>query len=621
MQYPSNLFMNIRNWTSDLMTAPSSDECFQDEKLTVKQNGSFVNSEKLECINEPELPMAQQSRKRSKNTVEAQGEKVDDHAPCKLAKVEQGRLKFAARNALLEEQSSALLQNLAANSEQDQKLHKLLTSPVRSIKKPANTGAKSENSSYPGISNNDASISPLNSKDAEKYRSVTIHSSDIGNTTNFVATHQKYQEKNSCKQLESPVRKSMTHNNEEGVSTKVEQKEKRATCGELPDLNLPVYPVQQEKSPVQSKDVSNSRPKGTMLERAIRELEKVVAESRLSTMEVQDMDASSAATKRRLPREVKQKLAKVARLAQSSHGKISEELINRLMNILGHSMQLRTLKRNLREMVLLGLSAKREKADRFQQMKMEITEMIKLQAAKQRDVATGDLPEVLGSEEQVVLKEQYSMDNDMEDKICDLYDLYVQGMDEDKGPQIRKLYVELAELWPNGIMDKHGIKSAIHRAKERKRALCEYDKVTRKKSAQKMEVGVRGDASSISQLQVVQERHTSESSSHILALPCRASSCKETLDQHLADPLEISSLPLKGCSLDIYEEKVEKITIPMLKEQMKQQQQQRRELKNRVKKLSLKLEKGSGKSHKQDIGPPDAASYELAAPPSCGHPV
>ena len=51
---------------------------------------------------------------------------------------------------------------------------------------------------------------------------------------------------------------------------------------------------------------------------------------------------------------------------------------------------------------------------------------ITFQASKRRDVAIDDLQEVLGSEEQVSLKEQYSMDNTMEDKICDLYDLYVQ---------------------------------------------------------------------------------------------------------------------------------------------------------------------------------------------------
>ncbi|MBA0819489.1 hypothetical protein Gohar_003797 [Gossypium harknessii] len=174
---------------------------------------------------------------------------------------------------------------------------------------------------------------------------------------------------------------------------------------------------------------------------------------------------------------------------------------------------------------------------------------------------------------------------------------------------------KLAELWPNGIMDKHGIKSAICRAKERRRALCEHDKVRedrRKKSAQKMKTGVV-EACSVSQLQAEQENQASASSGHVLALPCMTIYCKETLDQHLAAPLESCSVP-PNSSLDISEEeKNEKMTIPMLKKQMKH--------KNRVKKLSMKLEKGSHKSHKQAIRHPDGASHELAGPPSCGHPV
>ncbi|TYI08504.1 hypothetical protein ES332_A09G006300v1 [Gossypium tomentosum] len=193
----------------------------------------------------------------------------------------------------------------------------------------------------PRVSNKDASISPSNSEDVDKYRRVTVHSNNLENNTDSLATNQKYVEKKPCKKLESPVRKLMIENDVEGISTKVEQRE--GTCGELPDLNLPVYPVQSEAS-------------------------------------------------------------------------------------------------------MLG------------------------------DVPTGDIQEVLGYEEKVALKKQYSMDNVIEDKICDLYDLYTQGIDEDKGTQIRKLYVELAELWPNGIMGKHGIKSAICRAKERRRALCEHDK-------------------------------------------------------------------------------------------------------------------------------------------------
>ncbi|TYH00802.1 hypothetical protein ES288_A09G007000v1 [Gossypium darwinii] len=432
----------------------------------------------------------------------------------------------------------------------------------------------------PRVSNKDASISPSNSEDVDKYRRVTVHSNNLENNTDSLATNQKYVEKKPCKKLESPVRKLMIENDVEGISTKVEQRE--GTCGELPDLNLPVYPVQSEKSlSLQSKDVSNLRTKGIMLERAMRELEKVVAESRLSTMEVQDIDASSTTIKRRLPCEVKQKLAKVARLAHSSQGKISKELINKLMNILGHSVQLRTLKRNLKEMILMGISAKQEKAYRFEQIKLEVIEMIKSQASMLGDVPTGDIQEVLGYEEKVALKKQYSMDNVIEDKICDLYDLYTQGIDEDKGTQIRKLYVEVREN-------------------------------RRKKSAQKTKTGVV-KACSVSQLQAEQENQASASSGHVLALPCMTIYCKETLDQHLAAPLESCSVP-PNSSLDISEEeKNEKMIIPMLKKQMKH--------KNRVKKLSMKLEKGSHKSHKQAIKHPDGVSHELAGPPSCGHPV
>lgn len=48
------------------------------------------------------------------------------------------------------------------------------------------------------------------------------------------------------------------------------------------------------------------------------------------------------------------------------------------------------------------------------------------QASMLGDVPTGDIQEVLGYEEKVSHKKQYSMDNAIEDKICDIYDLYTQ---------------------------------------------------------------------------------------------------------------------------------------------------------------------------------------------------
>nr|AAL17693.1 wound-responsive protein 14.05 [Castanea sativa] len=107
-----------------------------------------------------------------------------------------------------------------------------------------------------------------------------------------------------------------------------------------------------------AKDGSNVRPKSS-LEKAIRELEKMVAESRPPAVDNQEADNSSQGVKRRLPREIKLKLAKVARIAASqAKGGISKELLNRLMSILGHLIQLTTLKRNLKVMISMGLSAK-----------------------------------------------------------------------------------------------------------------------------------------------------------------------------------------------------------------------------------------------------------------------
>ncbi|PQM37679.1 uncharacterized protein Pyn_12725 [Prunus yedoensis var. nudiflora] len=198
-----------------------------------------------------------------------------------------------------------------------------------------------------------------------------------------------------------------------------------------------------------------------MLEKAITDLEKMVAESRPPAADNQDADNLSQAIKRRLPREIKAKLAKVARLA-ASHGKITKELLNRLMNILGHLIQLRTLKRNLKVMISMGLSAKKEKDDRFQQIKREVIDMIKIKAPsseskalQQQSGASDDFQEISSGAKELS-KRKFSMDAALEDKICDLYDLFVDGLDEDAGPQIRKLYAELAGLWPNGFMDNHG---------------------------------------------------------------------------------------------------------------------------------------------------------------------
>ncbi|CAL4953385.1 unnamed protein product [Urochloa decumbens] len=288
-----------------------------------------------------------------------------------------------------------------------------------------------------------------------------------------------YRDKGTSVQLDFQQRKA---GGEQGMSSRIYRKEKYGTT-EYPVMAMgsAVYST-QTVNPIVGREGSGTKPKGTRLERAIRDLQKIVAEYRPPTIDINEVDPNGqAAVKRRLPQEVKQKLAKVARLS-ANQGKIQEhELMDRLMGIVGHLVQRRTLKRNMKEMVESGLSAKLEKADRFQRVKMEINEMIKARMAtkskvnEQQDGSADDFQ--VANDERRALKGKSVMDTALEDRICDLYDLYVEGMDEDKGPQSRKLYVELAELWPQGFMDNVGIKDAISRSKERKRLLHNQQKV------------------------------------------------------------------------------------------------------------------------------------------------
>ncbi|KAF8092642.1 hypothetical protein N665_0407s0022 [Sinapis alba] len=236
---------------------------------------------------------------------------------------------------------------------------------------------------------------------------------------------------------------------------------------------------------------SNVRPKtSSALEKALKELEKVVAESRPpASTENQDADTSSQAVKRRLPRDVKLKLAKVARLG-ASQGSVPVELTNRLMRIVGHLIQVRSLKRNLKIMMDSEDSANREKDIRFQRIKNEVIEMLKTQVPLMESQATNQeagTSEDFQDVEKTPTKKKFVMDTVLEDKLCDLYDIFVDGLDEDAGPQIRKLYANLADLWPKKLMDNHGIKRAICRAKERRRALgkkMDQGKMTKRKQTQ-----------------------------------------------------------------------------------------------------------------------------------------
>ncbi|KAK8366615.1 hypothetical protein V6Z11_A02G130100 [Gossypium hirsutum] len=465
------------------------DEYFEVDNSAIKHDGFFVNRGKLERVNEPPaIPNQQPKKRRRKDTSKPPSESDDGHVPnkhVKTVKVPAGRVEPS-----LGKNNSDSAQNLTTLSEQ-------------------HGDVKAQNQ-----------LSVSDVKDTEKSKMGFVQSKNVVSNKLKDATgssdvlQQKYHDKNAYAQSKSQHGKRISNADELEQSFRPREKN---GIRELPEANISdgKHAMQTAKSSHMSKkDGSTLRPKSSILEKAIRELEKLVAESRPPAVENQEADASSQGIKRRLPREIKVKLAKVARLAaQASQGKVSKELLNRLMSILGHLIQLRTLKRNLKVMINMGVSAKQEKDARFQQIKKEVIEMIKTRIPSFETKilepppgASDDFQET-GSQERVN-RRKFGMDASLENKICDLYDLYVDGLDEDAGPQIRKLYVE---LWPNGMMDNHEIKRAICREKERRKARynrCkEQEKVKRKKiMAPGLEESVRVESALSAQPQ-----HTRES--------------------------------------------------------------------------------------------------------------
>ncbi|XP_028781537.1 ubinuclein-2 isoform X2 [Neltuma alba] len=501
------------------------DEYFEVDNSVIRHDGFFVNRGMLERI-EPSVSAKQHPKKRRKkdelkNPDESyQGQGSNKHV--KLGRAATGKTAMLPLKNM--SNSSQNLVGPSENYEESKGRNQLDVLGISSKKKTADTKPVLDSSVCLKVSCDDGPTSVTEAKNVDKQSAGVPQIKNMSNkhndaSTSSDASQQKYREKSAGAQSKSQAgRPSSNTNDLEGACR---SKEKNRMC-ELPDLNFSEakYPMQKAKSHyIHKKDGSSVRPKISVLEKAIRELEKMVVESRPPAGESQEADTVSQAVKRRLPGEIKLKLDKVARIA-ASHGKVSKDLINRLMSILGHLIQLRTLKRHLKVMISMSLSAKQEKDSRFQQIKKEVVEMIKVQGSSllsklQQQGGASGIGQEFGPDEKASTARKLSMDAALEDKICDLYDLFVDGLDEGAGPQIRKFYAELAQLWPNGCMDNHEIKHAISRAKERRKALYnrhkDQDKVKRKKFlGGRQEENLRYDASH----QNMGERLAPESGSH-----------------------------------------------------------------------------------------------------------
>ncbi|CAD6235464.1 unnamed protein product [Miscanthus lutarioriparius] len=459
------------------------DEYFEVDNLKTKHDGYFVNKGKLEQI-EPGTSANVAPKKRRRKDASSTYLETNHLAPVDSFDVGDVPGKSSARGTVQagKQLASSNIGSYGQYYEDNRVVKNKTSGPGGAPKRKSSEFSGGDAAARAKIIK-DVSHAPLELRDLEKHKAAALpvdyaHKSKTSETFDYA--YPAYRDKGTSVQLDFQQRKVSVENQD--PSNKIYRKEKHGTS-EYPGMAMAsaVYST-QTMHPVVGREGSGTKPKGTRLERAIRDLQKIVAEYRPPTIDISEVDPNGqAAVKRRLPPEVKQKLAKVARLS-TNQGKIQEhELMNRLMGIVGHLVQRRTLKRNMKEMVESGISAKLEKADRFQRVKLEINEMIKARMAakskvnEQQDGSADDFQ--VANDDRRALKTKYAMDTALEDKMCDLYDMYVEGMDEDKGPQSRKLYVELAELWPQGYMDYVGIKDAIYRSKERKRLLYSQQKV------------------------------------------------------------------------------------------------------------------------------------------------
>ncbi|CAM8877646.1 unnamed protein product [Rhodiola kirilowii] len=436
------------------------DEYFQVDNCSTKHNGFFVNKGKLEAVRKesPLLPVQQPKKRRRKDISKA----LCDDGPLRKKQAKVGNMSIETTAPTPEKNTLCV----SDNGHFEDRKHQ------NKIKRKSADSAMDH-----AVSSNILNgIAPADQTEPKAVveRQKNEHQSKI--PINRV--------KDTSGRSDPPRQKNDSHshsdsqtdrmNKDDGFLQPIKHKTKIGVS-EIKETKISDGKHAQAANAHQvHKNSSNVKTKAALLEKAIKELERMVAESRPPTMEVQDADVSGQAVKRRLPRDIKQKLAKVARLAQANYGEVSEEVVNRLMGFLGHTMQLRTLKRNLRLMISSGLSAKQEKEVWFQQIKKEVTALI-TKEFEQLARMPNNFQES-GSEGKETSKTKYTMSTVLEDKICDLYDRYVDGLEEDSGSQIRKLYAELAQLWPSGSMDNHGIKRGICRSKDRKRALLQQEK-------------------------------------------------------------------------------------------------------------------------------------------------
>ncbi|CAI0395746.1 unnamed protein product [Linum tenue] len=440
------------------------DEYFEVDNSAIKHDGFFVNRGKLERISEPAaIPNLQPKKRRRKDLNKAPGDSGNVNVSNKHAKI--GKSTAGKTVQSLGMNSSSPSQDLVKSGGYNEDVKPLNLSGTSSKKKSGEAKLCLDPSSTTKMSNGKASMAEdknfqMQKPGSHQAKNFSSKSKDASGSSD--ASHLIHQIQDKSAYGQNKLQSGKPFNNVEEPESSVQSKERNG-FRILPDLNSAPdgkMTVHKTASTVHKRDGSSVRPKGSMLEKAIKELERMVAECK-------------------------------PRKNVNGFNKSPHEYPGSLNTAPDAE----------------GLSAMQEKDDRFQMIKKEVAEMIKTRVpsseskAIEHQAGSSDDFQDLNSDNKGVVKRKFGMDAVLEDKVCDLYDLFV----------------DLVGLWPSGAMDNHGIKRAICRAKDRRRAIYsrnkEEEKIRRKKIMQaRPEEPDRADPSTAFQAQTQQhlrERSTS----------------------------------------------------------------------------------------------------------------
>lgn len=492
------------------------DEYFTAGQGKTKYTGFFVNKGALERVDVPSVsPVSLQKPKKRKivpKLVRTEEGKVTKAATSTQGVTKTGkglgrgapgvpRKKHKTRPTEDHQHDSPIVKKASAvecKSLQDQKEHPAAGSPAILEVDAARIGevSLSANLNKPSEDKILENILHVGSLDQQKAGSFVLTSPATAEHD-----HQKSLGKRSGQQdlvdegLKTPLTKASSVSRGEGSKKKEEQIDgepskklnldthdsgKQKVKGGSNTITIktdkPVFQTPQQE-PLPAKKLSSK-----MLEKAIIELQALVPSVQTPGGEqslLRDVDLTGSQASGRMPRissDVKSKLGHVARLAAREGSAVPLDVVERLKDIMKPMMQPVSLKKHLKSIIEKGQTAREMRVQRLEIGKKELKQLVeaRVNAINSLSPSNSRLPgEDVSNSTGVVgngRKLSFQWDASLEERVSDVYTQFAEGLVENKGTHLKRFYTELAALWPEGMMDNAGIKEAITRVTNRKKA-------------------------------------------------------------------------------------------------------------------------------------------------------